>query len=134
MRQQFQAAYRQPTYYTAKACLMQIHRELARENPFAAASLEEGLEETLTLHRLGVAAALSKSLSTTNLLESINAQLERLTCNVTRWRNGELEPRWVASALLAIEPRLRRIKGYRALPRSRAAILRVRQNQARSAQ
>lgn len=126
MRRQMQAAYRQPTYAAAKAQLMQIHRRLQRENPSAAASLEEGLEETLTLHRLGVAGALSLSLSTTNILESINAQLGRLTRNVTRWRNGDQKHRWVASALLDIEPRLRKIKGYRALPRLRAALLRER--------
>ena len=124
MRRQMQAAYRQPTYAAAKVQLMQIRRTLQRENPSAAASLEEGLEETLTLHRLGVAGALSISLSTTNILESINAQLSRLTHNVTRWRNGLQKHRWVASALLDIEPRLRKIKGYRALPQLRAAILR----------
>jgi putative transposase len=124
MRRQMQAAYRQPTYAAAQAQLMQIHRSLQRENPSAAASLEEGLEETLTLHRLGVAGALSLSLSTTNILESINAQLGRLTRNVTRWRNGDQKHRWVASALLDIEPRLRKIKGYRALPQLRAALRR----------
>lgn len=126
VRRQLQTAYRQPTYEGAKAQLMQMHRVLQRENPSAAASLEEGIEETLTLHRLGVAGVLSQSLSTTNILESINAQLGRLTRNVTRWRNGVQKHRWVASALLDIEPRLRRIKGYRALPQLRAAILRER--------
>ena len=106
MRQKLQAAYRQATYPSAKARLMQIHRELARENPSAAASLEEGLEKTLTLHRSGAALVLGKNLSTTNVLESINAQLGRLTRNVTRWRHGELEHRRVAGALLAVEPRL----------------------------
>lgn len=126
VRRQLQTAYRQPTYEGAKAHLMQMHRVLQRENPSAAASLEEGIEETLTLHRLGVAGALSQSLSTTNILESINAQLGRLTRNVTRWRNGAQKHRWVASALLSIEPRLRRIKGYRVLPLLQAAILRER--------
>ena len=126
MRRQLQAAYRQPTYETAKAQLIRIHRSLQRENPSAAASLEEGLEETLTLHRLGVAGTLGISLSTTNILESINAQLGRLTRNVTRWQNGAQKHRWVASALLDIESRLRKIKGYRALPLLRAAILRER--------
>lgn len=86
MRQKLQTAYRQPTDHAAKARLMKIHRELARENPSAAASLEEGLEETLTLHRLGVADALGLSFSTTNVLESINAQLGRLT---RQFRDGD---------------------------------------------
>ena len=126
IRRDLQTAYRQPTYERAKAQLMQVQRGLQRENPSAAASLEEGIEETLTLHRLGVAGVLAQSLSTTNVLESINAQLGRLTRNVTRWSNGVQKHRWVASALLEIEPRLRRIKGYRALPQLRAAILRER--------
>jgi putative transposase len=97
---------------------------LARENPSAAASLREGLEETLTLHRLGLAAVLSQSFATTNVLESINAQVERLIRRVTRWQGGDQKLRWVASALLDLEPRLRRVKGYRALPQLRAAVLR----------
>jgi putative transposase len=124
VRRRLQTAYRQPTYEAAKAGLLRIRQMLARENPSAAASLEEGLEETLALHRLRVAGALAQSLATTNILESINAQLSRLTRNVTRWHNGAQKHRWVASALLDIEPRLRKIKGYRALPQLRAAILR----------
>ena len=122
IRRQLQAAYRQPTYEAAKARLGQIRQALYRENPSAAASLDEGLEETLTLHRLGMAQSLGVSFSTTNVLESINAQLSRLTRNVTRWHNGIQKHRWMASALLEIEPRLRKVKGYRALPQLRAAL------------
>jgi transposase-like protein len=122
MRRQLQAAYRQPTYEAAKVRLGQIRQALSRENPSAAVSLDEGLEETLTLHRLGVAQSLARSFSTTNVLESINAQLSRLTRNVTRWHNGIQKHRWMASALLEIEPRLRKVKGYRALPQLRAAL------------
>ena len=124
IRREIDAAYRQPTYEAAKTRLAKIQHGIQRENPSAAASLAEGLEETLTLHRLGVVGALALSFTTTNVLESINAQLGRLTRNVTRWRNGDQKHRWVASALLDIEPRLRRVKGYRALPQLRAAILR----------
>ena len=124
VHREIDAAYRQPTYEAAKGRLVQIQNSIQRENPSAAASLTEGMEETLTLHRLGVVGALASSFATTNVLESINAQLGRLTRNVTRWRNGDQKHRWVASALLDIEPRLRRVKGYRALPQLRAAILR----------
>lgn len=124
VRREIDAAYRQPTYEAARGRLIQIENRLQQENPSAAASLTEGMEETLTLHRLGVSGVLALSFSTTNVLESINAQLGRLTRNVTRWRNGDQKQRWVASALLDIEPRLRRVKGYRALPQLRAAILR----------
>ncbi len=126
VRRQLQAAYRQPTYEAAKARLVQIRGVLYRENPSAANSLAEGLEETLTLHRLGLGQSLSQSFSTTNVLESINAQLSRLTRNVSRWRNGIQKHRWIASALLEIEPRLRKVKGYRALPQLRAALQRER--------
>ena len=56
------------------------------------------------------------SLKTTNCLESLNAQLGQMTDKVDRWRTSDQKHRWVASAVLAIEPRLRRIKGYRSLP------------------
>ena len=126
MRRQLQVAYRQPTYEAAKVRLGQIRQALYRENPSAAASLDEGLEETLTLHRLGVAQSLGVSFKTTNVLESINAQLSRLTRNGTRWHNGIQKHRWMASALLEIEPRLRKVKGYWALPRLRIALQRER--------
>jgi hypothetical protein len=77
--------------------------------------LDEGFEETLTLHRLGVFPVLGVSLKTTNCLESLNAQLGQLTDKVDYWRTSDQKQRWVASALLLIEPRLRRIKGYRHL-------------------
>lgn len=123
VRTQLQRAYQQPTYEGANAQLDMLGRALARENPSAAASLREGLEETLTLHRLGLAPVLSRSFATTNMLESINAQVERVIRRVTRWQSGEQKLRWVASALLDLEPRLRRVKGYRALPQLRAALL-----------
>jgi transposase-like protein len=124
VRTQLQTAYQQPTYDGAKTQLDTLGRALARENPSAAASLREGLEETLTLHRLELATVLSRSFATTNVLESINAQVERAIRRVTRWQSGEQKLRWVASALLDLEPRLRRVKGYRALPQLRAALLR----------
>lgn len=125
VRRQLQVAYGQPTYATAKAQLQQLGAVLAHENPSAAASLAEGLEETLTLHRLGLAGPLGRSFATTNVLESINAQVERTIGRVTRWRPGAQKLRWVASALLDLEPRLRRVKGYRALPQLRAVLLRL---------
>ncbi len=121
-RQRLQQAYEHPTYAEARAALGQIRRELRDVNLSAVASLEEGLEETLTLHRLGLFPALGVSLKTTNCLESLHAQLGQLTDKVDYWRTSEQKHRWVASALLTIEPRLRRIKGYRHLPLLRAAL------------
>ncbi|MDZ7301153.1 MAG: hypothetical protein ONB44_03295 [candidate division KSB1 bacterium] len=63
-------------------------------------------------------------MKTTNSLESINAQVERMTRKVTRWRNSDQRQRWLASALLEIEPRLRKIKGYRYLPQLQQALQR----------
>ena len=122
MRRQLQQAYEQPTYEGARAALRRCRHTLARINQSAVASLDEGLEETLTLHRLGVFPALGRSLKTTNCLESVNGQIQRCIGRVTHWRTSDQKHRWLASALLEIEPRLRRIKGYRALPQLRAAL------------
>lgn len=110
------------SYAEARAALLRLRHELRTVNRSAAASLDEGLEETLTLHRLGLFDVLGVSLKTTNCLESLLAQVGQLTDKVDRWRTSDQKHRWVASALLAIEPRLRRIKGYRHLPRLQAAL------------
>ena len=93
-------------------------------NQSAAASLAEGLEDMLTLHRLGVFAALGLSFKTTNCVESINSMAEQRRGKVRASKNSSQKQRWMASALLDIEPRLRRVRGYRDLPRLRAALMR----------
>ncbi len=121
-RRQLQAAYERPSYAEAKAALLRLRTELRLLNASAVTSLDEGFEETLTLHRLGVFGAVGTSLKTTNCLESILALVGRRTDRVTRWRTSDQKQRWLAAALLDIEPRLRRIKGFRALPLLRAAL------------
>lgn len=116
-RRKLQAAYEQPTYAQARAALRRLDAELRLVNLSAAQSLAEGLEETLTLHRLGLFRELGQSFKTTNALESIMAQVEQRTGKVDRWRTSEQKQRWCAAALLLIEPRLRKVKGYRHLPR-----------------
>jgi putative transposase len=123
-RRTLQRAYEQPTYAEAKAALDRLARELRALNESAARSLAEGLEETLSLHRLGVAGELGRSFKTTNALESVMAQVEQRTGKVDRWRTSDQKQRWLASALLDIEPRLRRVRGYRALPKLRDALQR----------
>ena len=123
-RRKLQAAYEQPTYEKAKRALGKVRAELVLLNASAAASLDEGLEATLTLHRLGVFHELGTSLKTTNALESIHARVESRTAKVDHWRNSEQKQRWLATALLDLEPRLRRIRNYRALPLLREAIRR----------
>lgn len=123
-RRKLQAAYERPTYAEAKAALLRVRADLRALNASAVGSLEEGLEETLTLHRLGLFGPLGISLKTTNCLESLLAQVGAYTDKVDRWRSSDQKQRWVASALLMIEPRLRRIKGYRHLLLLRAALQR----------
>jgi len=116
-RRKLQAAYAKPTYAQARAALRRLEAELTLANVSAAKSLAEGLEETLTLHRLGLVAELGASFKTTNALESIMAQVEQRTAKVDHWRTSEQKQRWCAAALLLLEPRLRKVKGYRHLPR-----------------
>ncbi|CAI4033833.1 transposase [Nitrospira tepida] len=129
-RRRVQQAYERPTYTDARAALLRLRQELRTINLSAVASLDEGLEETLTLHRLGLFGTLGRSLKTTNCLESLNAQLGQLTDKVDRWRTSDQKHRWVASAVLAIEPRLRRIKGYRHLTQLHEALQRDIQREA----
>ena len=82
------------------------------------------LDETLTLHRLGVYGVLGRSLKTTNGLESINALIEERCAKVDHWQNSSQRHRWLATALLDIEPRLRKVMGYRHLPKLRDALKR----------
>jgi transposase-like protein len=121
-RRRLQVAYERPSYAEAKAALLRCRQELRLVNESAVKSLDEGFEETLTLHRLGVFGALGTSLKTTNCLESINALVGQRTAKVDRWTNSSQKQRWLAAGLLDIEPRLRRIRGYRSLPLLRAAL------------
>jgi transposase-like protein len=121
-RRKLQAAYEQPTYDAAKNRLLSIQRELRVLNDSAANSLEEGMEETLTLHRLGMFEKLGTSLKTTNCLENLNRQLGIYTDRVCRWQNSDQRRRWVATALLEIEPNFKKVKGYRHLPELREAM------------
>src|SRR5262249_40827078 len=105
-----------PTYDEAKGELQKIAKDLKLTNLSAAKSLEEGFEETLTLHRLGLFEKLGVSLKTTNLIESINAGLGQRTDKIDCWRNSDQKQRWVGCALLDIEKGLKKIKGYKNLP------------------
>jgi len=123
-RRKLQAAYEQSTYEAATRALGKVRAELTLRNTSAAASLDEGVEETLTLHGLGLFSELGVSLKTTNILESIHARVEDRTARVDHWRNSEQKPRWLATARLDLEPRLHRIKNYRSLPLLRDALTR----------
>ena len=123
-RRRLQRAYNRPTYPEALAALEQLHGELDDRNQSAAGSLAEGLDATLTLHRLGVFAVLGRSFKTTNCLESVNALVEERCAKVDHWKNSSQRQRWLATALVDIEPRLRKVVGYRHLPQLRDALQR----------
>ena len=123
-RQRLQRAYTRPDYDEALGALTTLQGELEERNQSAAGSLAEGLEETVTLHRLGLFGVLGRSLKTTNGLESVNALVEERCAKVDHWQNSSQRQRWLATALLDIEPRLRKVAGYRHLPKLRAALKR----------
>jgi transposase-like protein len=111
------AAYKMADYDEARKSLDLTVRYLERLNPDAAASLKEGLEETLTVHRLGITGLLRKTLSTTNPLESCFSVTRTITGRVKRWRGGDMAQRWAAAALLRAEKKFRRVKGYKEIPK-----------------
>jgi putative transposase len=121
-RRKLQAAYAHATYADAKRALDRLVRELRLVNESAAASLEEGLEETLTLHRLNVFPELGVSFKTTNLIESVMSRLEARTHRVTRWSTSDQKLRWCASALRAMERQFRRVKNHGKLPLLKQAL------------
>lgn len=123
LRKRLQRAYDRPTYDEAKRELMKIRKDLEDRNQSAVGSLDEGFEETLTLHRLGVFPLVGKSLKTTNCMESVNALVEQRCGKVDYWKNSSQRQRWLAATLLDMEPRLNRIAGYRHLPKLREAIM-----------
>ena len=116
MAKKLNAAYALEDNAAAKLALTQLHRELMDLNPSAARSLEEGLEETLTVHRLHMPPQLRKTLASTNVIESAFSTVERVCCNVKRWHGGDQRERWVRSGLLVAEKQFRRIQGYKQIP------------------
>jgi transposase-like protein len=109
-------AYAMTGYGEAKTELEKIFRQLERVNPSAARSLEEGMDETLTVHRLGLAEPLRRSLTTTNPIESCLSTVERVARRVKRWHGGDQALRWTATGLLEAERKFRKVRGYREMP------------------
>jgi putative transposase len=115
------AAYALEDHEVAKQALNALHRELMDLNPSAARSLGEGIDETLTVHRLHVPMQLRKTLASTNVIESAFSIVEQVCQNVKRWHAGDQRERWVGSGLLVAQKQFRRIMGYRQIP----ALIRV---------
>jgi putative transposase len=116
VRRKLQNAYAMVDYADAKRALERLHYELMHLNPSAARSLEEGLEETLTVHKLRVPDQLRRTLSCTNVIESAFSIVETVCRNVKRWREGDHIERWVGSGLLVAEQQFRKVIGYRQIP------------------
>jgi putative transposase len=109
------AAWAETDPHKAAAELRKIVRWLEAISPGAARSLEEGLEETLTVTRLGLHEDLIKTFASTNLIESCFSRTEELARRVKRWRSGEMFLRWTGAALLFAEKGFRKVRGYRHL-------------------
>lgn len=110
------AAYALEDYAAAKQALNGLHRELMDINPSAARSLGEGMEETLTVHRLHVPMQLRKTLASTNVIESAFSIVEQVCKNVKRWHGGDQRERWVGSGLLVAQKQFRKVTGHKQIP------------------
>jgi putative transposase len=106
----------------AKRRLESLASSLEAEHPGAAGSIREGLDETLTLQRLGIEGALYRTLRSTNTIENLNGGVATYTRNVKRWRGGSMIVRWVSAAVLEAQGHFRRIRGYRDIQRLVAAL------------
>jgi transposase-like protein len=109
-------AYALPDAALAERRLTQLAAGLERAHPGAAASLREGLAETLTLQRLGVTGALYRTLRSTNAIENLNGLVGQFVRNVRRWRDGAMLVRWIGTALQEAQRRFRRIRGCGEMP------------------
>jgi len=106
----------------ARRQLESLARRLEHQHPGAAASLREGLEETLTVMRLGLPANLERMLSSTNLIENLFGRVREIGRRVKRWQNGTMVLRWTAAGVLEAERGFRKLVGYRAMPILLAAL------------
>jgi len=112
MRKALQRAYSHSQYATAKAALEQIADELKTRNVHAANSLLEGLEQTLTIQRLGLHEHLASSFTTTNCIESLNSQIDKYVHKVKHWMHSDQRQRWVIMALSEAEKHLHKVNGH----------------------
>jgi transposase-like protein len=110
------AAYLQTETVEAKNALFKLHDELMEVNPSAAASLAEGLDETLTVTDLRITPRLCQMLSSTNTIESSFSTVAKICTQVKRWQGRDHRLRWVASSLLFAESRWNKLHGYRHMP------------------
>ena len=115
-------AYKHVDVATARRLLQDLARRLEDGYPSAAASVREGLEETLTILTLGLSDRLRQSLATTNAIESLISRTRHVKRNVKRWRGGQMILRWTAAAILEAVKGFRRLKGHKDMPKLVAAL------------
>lgn len=115
-------AWKIDDYTNARNQLLEYERELRKINPSAAQSLLEGLEETITLQKLGMNALFARSLGTTNRIENMNRTMERFTRNVSYWSGSDQRLRWAALAVLHHETRMNKLGNYHELDNLSEAI------------
>jgi transposase-like protein len=116
VRRKLRAAWANPNAAEAEAALRALAAQLDKVNPDAAASLREGLDETLTVTRLHVTGSLLKTVMGTNPVESMIEIVRDHARNVKRWQPGDMRLRWAAAGMLEASKQFRRVKGYRQLP------------------
>jgi putative transposase len=115
-------AYHAESALKAEGLLTELAAELDKTHPGAAASLREGMAETLTILRLGVPPTLARTLRSTNPIESMIEICREHSKNVKRWRDGTMALRWCAAGMLEADHQFRRVNGHLHLPRLRAAL------------
>jgi putative transposase len=116
------AAYHADSALAAEAQLEALAKELERTHPGAAASLREGMAETLTVLRLGVSPTLARTLRSTNSIESMISIARNHSMNVKNWQNGNMALRWCAAGLIEASKQFRRVNGHLHLPALRVAL------------
>ena len=122
VKRRLRAAWKLTDHAAALDRLGVLTGELQRTHPGAAASLREGLEETLTLQRLGIDGQLWRTLSSTNPIESMIEIVRRTSRNVKHWSSGDMCLRWTAAGMLEAERQFLKIIGYKHLARLAVAV------------
>jgi len=107
----------------AERLIRNLAQRLEHEAPGVSGSLLEGLDEILTVTRLGVPAELRRSLACTNIIENMMGTIRRVSRNVKHWRSASMALRWTAAAMLEAKKGFRRLKAYKQLPALRAALI-----------
>jgi hypothetical protein len=107
----------------AEKLIKNLARRLEQEAPGVAASILEGLDEILTVIRLGLPKELRRSLACTNIIENMNGTIRRVCGNVKRWRDAKMALRWTAAGMMEAAKGFRRLKAHKQLPQLRAALL-----------